>query len=65
MARKKKYGGGSCLERFYVSGPDMAQLAPHREKTLMSAPRKEMLRGPVVLIETRVRLGRPQTAVTL
>jgi len=56
MARKKKYGGGSYLERFKVSGPDMAQLAPHREKTLMSSPRKEMLRGPVVLIEAQVRL---------
>ena len=56
MARKKKYGGGSYLERFKVSVPDMAQLAPHREKTLMSSPRKEMLRGPVVLIEAQVRL---------
>ena len=44
MARKRKCGGGSCPERFQVGDPEMTQLAPRSEKSLMSSKERDAKR---------------------
>lgn len=55
------WGGRSAAQwREVRIGSEMALLAPHSGKSLMSPWGKQMLRGPVVLTEAWLRTRRPQ-----